>query len=64
MPSDSIQFNLIRMSWVCAMILTVLNMIGAQSMKCGEGRLVDYSFVTVAFLSLFMLNFYVDIKLY
>jgi len=32
-------------------------MIGVQSMKCGEGRLVDYSFVRVAFLSLFMLNF-------
>lgn len=33
------------MSWVCAMILTVLNMAGVQSMKCGEGRLFDYSFV-------------------
>ena len=52
------------MSWVCAMILTVLNMVVVQSMKCGEGRLFDYSFVMVAFLSLFMLNFYVDIKLY
>ena len=46
------------------MILTVLNMVVVRSMKCGEGRLFDYSFVMVAFLSLFMLNFYVDIKLY